>query len=259
MKMLEGRTALVTGAGSGIGRASARLFAERGARVVVADIDAQGGHVTVEEIRRQGGEARFIRADVTSEASVRDMIEFVIETYGRIDMAHNHVGHGGPIGKITDISLAEFERCHTLNTVSCFLCMKYEIPHMLEAGGGAIVNTGSLASLIGTPAMSAYVSAKHGVAGLTKTTALDFATSNIRVNAICPGATDTPMMRGALEEVSRINPEMIKHWVEPIGRFGTAEEQAEAAVWLCSPAASFVTGHIFPVDGGHMAGNRPSD
>jgi len=252
-----GKVALVTGAGSGIGRASAQLFAERGARVVVADIDRDMGLETVDMILSAGGEGSFVTVDAASEASIRDMVDHAIATYGRLDAAHNHVGHGGPLGAVTDISLADFEQCLRLNTISCFLGMKYEIPRMLESGGGAIVNTGSVASLIGTPAMSAYVSAKHGVAGLTKTTALDFATRNIRVNALCPGATDTPMMQGALQHLQGAAPELIRDWVEPVGRFGTAREQAEAAVWLCSSAASFVTGHIFPVDGGHLAGNRP--
>jgi len=254
-----GRVALVTGAGSGIGRASATLFASRGARVVVAELDAEKGAETVEIIRQSGGEARFVHADAADEASVREMVAFAVAAYGRLDAAHNHVGHPGPQGDVTEISLADFEHCHRLNTISCFLGMKYEIPRMLEAGGGAIVNTGSLASLIGTPGMGAYVSAKHGVAGLTKTTALDFASRRIRVNALCPGATNTPMMRGALEAIEKTDPDLARRWVEPVGRFGTAEEQAEAVVWLCSDAASFVTGHVFPVDGGHMAGNRASD
>ncbi len=257
--LFNGRVALVTGAGSGIGQASAALFAARGAKVVIAELDAANGAASAEAIRSSGGEASFVQVDASDEDSVRAMVDFAIEQYGRLDFAHNHVGHPGPHGSIIDISVADFERCHRLNTLSCFLGMKYEIPRMLETGGGAIVNTGSLASLIGTPNMAAYVSAKHGVAGLTKTAALEFATRNIRVNAICPGATKTPMMLGALEAVEKTDPDIIKQWVEPIGRFGESHEQAEAAVWLCSDAASFVTGHVFPVDGGHMAGNRASE
>ena len=254
-----GRVALVTASGSGIGRASAMLFASRGASVMVADIDPEGGEGTVTLIRDAGGTAAFHPVDATDEASVKTMIDRTVNAFGRLDFAHNHVGHGGPEGLITDISLEDFERCYRLNTVSCFLGIKYEIPRMLETGGGAIVNTSSLAGLIGTPWLSAYVCAKHGVVGLTKTAALEFATRNVRVNAICPGATDTPMMRAAMERIGATDPETLKHWVEPMGRFATAKEQAEAAVWLCSDAASFVTGHILPVDGGHMAGNRASD
>lgn len=253
---MSGRVALVTGAGSGIGRASAQLFAARGARVVVADLDEAGGRETVDLIASAGGTARFCRVDAASEAAVKAMIRFVLEAFGRLDFAHNHVGHPGPEGHITAVSLEDFERCHRLNTVSCFLGLKYEIPCMLKVGGGAIVNTGSLASLIGSPGLGAYVSAKHGVAGLTRTAALEFATRNIRVNAICPGATDTPMMRRAMDKLNIPANIMLQHWVEPIGRFGTPQEQAEGAVWLCSDAASFITGQAFPIDGGHMAGNR---
>jgi len=256
---MSGRVALVTASGSGIGRASAMLFASRGASVMVADIDAKGGEETVALIREGGGAALFCQVDATDEASVKAMIDGAVDAFGRLDFAHNHVGHGGPEGRITDISLEDFDRCHRLNTVSCFLGIKHEIPRMLETGGGAIVNTSSLAGIIGTPWLSAYVSAKHGVVGLTKAAALEFATRNVRVNAICPGATDTPMMRAAMERMGVTDPETLKSWVEPIGRFATAQEQAEAAVWLCSDAASFVTGHILPVDGGHMAGNRASD
>jgi len=259
MQEMAGRVALVTASGSGIGRASALLFASKGARVVVADIDAEGGQQSVEQIRSQGGEATFFEVDACSESSVKALIDSVMTSYGRLDFAHNHVGHGGPEGSIVDISTEDFERCFRLNTLSCFLGLKYEIPRMIESGGGAIVNTGSLASLIGSPGLSAYVSAKHGVAGLTKTAALEFATRNVRINAICPGATDTPMMRRAMDRFGVVDPDILKHWVEPMGRFGRPQEQAEAAVWLCSDAASFVTGHILPVDGGHMAGNRASD
>jgi len=255
----DGKVALVTGSGSGIGQASAVLFAERGAQVVVAELDEKKGAETVDLIRAKGGEAAYVKVDAADEDSVRSMVEFALTTYGRLDAAHNHVGHPGPLGDLTDISLADFDRCYRLNTVSCFLGMKYEIPAMRQTGGGAIVNTGSLASVIGTPSMSAYVSAKHGVAGLTRTAALEFATRNVRVNAICPGATNTPMMRAAFEEVEKTDPELLKHWVEPIGRFATSEEQAEAAVWLCSDAASFITGHVLPVDGGHIAGNRATN
>ena len=258
-KDMEGRVALVTASGSGIGRESAQLFAQRGARVVVADIDADGGAQTVELLRAAGGEASFVKVDACSEESVVAMIDFVMATYGRLDFAHNHVGHGGPVGAITDISVADFERCFRINTLTCFLGLKYQIPKMLAGGGGAIVNTGSLAAMIGSPGLSAYVSAKHGVAGLTKTAALEFATRNVRVNAVCPGATDTPMLRDAIERFGASDPESLKNWVEPMGRFGRAREQAEAVVWLCSDAASFVTGHIFPVDGGHLAGNRASE
>jgi len=252
-----GRVALVTGSGSGIGRASARIFAERGAAVVVSDIDEKGGAETVDLIRHAGGEASFFKVDAADEASVKAMVDFVVKTYGRLDAAHNHVGHPGPYASLIDVTLEDFEHCHRLNTLPCFLGMKHEIPQMLKNGGGAIVNTGSLAGILGSPGIGAYVSAKHSVIGLTKTAALEFATRKIRVNAVCPGATDTPMLRASMEKWNAEKEGLLKYWVEPMGRFGTADEQAEAAVWLCSDAASFVTGHILPVDGGHMAGNRP--
>jgi len=256
---MAGRVALVTAAGSGIGRASAKAFATRGALVVAADIDLAAAEETAALIAADGGEAHAREVDGASETSVKDLIDFVMLRCGRLDFAHNHVGHGGPEGSIIDIAAIDFEKCFRVNTLSCFLAMKYEIPRMLQGRGGAIVNTGSVASLIGSPGLSAYVSAKHGVAGLTRTAALEFATRKIRVNAIAPGATDTPMLRGAMARFGEPNGEALKPWFEPMGRFGLPEEQAAAAVWLCSDAASFVTGQVLPVDGGHMAGNRAAE
>lgn len=252
----EGRVALAVGSGSGIGRAAAQIFAARGAAVVVATREEDGGRETVHLIEAAGGKAAFFQVDASSEAAIRDMVAFVIDTYGRLDVAHNNVGDPGPFGGLPDIALEDFERCHRLNTVSCFLAMKYEIPEMLKLGRGAIVNTSSLAGIIGNPGASAYCSAKHAVVGLTKTAALEFATRNIRVNAVCPGATDTPMLRNTASQWAGDTEEFLKDWVEPMGRLGTAQELGEAAVWLCSDAASFITGHIMPVDGGHVAGNR---
>ncbi|WP_340315818.1 SDR family NAD(P)-dependent oxidoreductase [Rhizorhabdus argentea] len=251
-----GKVALVVGGGSGIARASSELFAALGARVVVVDLNAAAAEETCLHIRNAGGEATAFVADATTEPAAAGMVDFVVATYGRLDIAHNNVGHPGPYGNIHELSLEAFEHCHRLNTVSCFLAMKYEIRHMLAAGGGAIVNTASLAGIIGSAGIGAYVSAKHSVIGLTKSAALELAAHNIRVNAICPGATDTPMLRGSMTGFDIDNTGLMEHWLEPMGRIGEAREQAEAAVWLCSQAASFVTGHIMPVDGGHVAGNR---
>jgi len=253
---LDGKVALVTGAASGIGRATALTFAREGAKLVVADMNVDGGQQTVHMIAENGGEATFVQVDVTSAAQVETMISKTVETYGRLDCAHNNAGiSGAGIGGDLLTLTADYpdERWHqviAINLTGVWLCMKYEMPQMLQQGGGAVVNTASAAGLVGLPGASAYVASKHGVVGLTKTAALEYAKQGIRVNCVCPGYIQTPMTEPLMNE-----PELMNLIVasEPIGRVGNPEEVAEAVVWLCSDAASFVTGHTMTVDGGYVA------
>ena len=248
---LDGKVALITGAGSGIGRASALTCAREGAKVIVADIVVEGGEETVQLVKNAGGEASFIKVDVSNAAGVEAMISKVVETYGRIDCAHNNAGIEGQVAPTDEYSEEMFSRVIAINLTGVWLCMKYEIPHMLKQGSGAIVNTASGAGLVGVAGMSAYVASKHGVVGLTKTAALEYAKSGIRVNAVCPGIIQTPM----IERIANEQPQLGEAFVaaEPIGRTGRPEEIAESVVWLCSDAASFVTGHAMSVDGGFVA------
>lgn len=250
-RLLDGKVALITGAGSGIGRASALTFAREGAKVIVADIVVEGGEETVQLVQNAGGEASFIKVDVSKAADVEAMINKAVETYGRIDCAHNNAGIEGQLAPTDEYSEEMFNRVLAINLAGVWLCMKYEIPHMLKQASGAIVNTASGAGLVGVAGMSAYVASKHGVVGLTKTAALEYAKSGIRVNAVCPGLIQTPMV----ERLTNAQPQLAEALVaaEPIGRTGRPEEIAESVVWLCSDAASFVTGHAMSVDGGYVA------
>ena len=248
---VEGKVALVTGGGSGIGRATALAFARQGARVVVADVAVSGGEETVQRIQNAGGEAIFLRTDVSQAAEVEALIAKAVSTYGRLDCAHNNAGIEGVEARTADYPEDDWDRVIAINLKGVWLCMKYEIPHMQQQGGGAIVNTASIAGLVGAQRMPAYVASKHGVAGLTKAAALEYAKAHIRVNAVCPGVIRTPMVERLLDRHARAESRLTAF--EPIGRFGTPEEVAEAVVWLCSDAASFVTGHTMAVDGGIMA------
>ena len=242
------KVALVTGGGSGIGRATALTFAREGARVVVSDVVAEAGQETVRLIAEAGGEARFVAADVSRAAEVEALVAGCIDAYGRLDCAHNNAGIEGPGAQTVDYDEAAWERVIAINLTGVWLCMKYEIPAMLKHGGGAIVNTSSAAGLLGFRGGSAYVASKHGVLGLTKTAALEYAKAGLRVNAVCPGAIDTPMMG----RITGHRPQRAERMAasEPVGRMGSPQEIAEAVVWLCSDAASFVTGHAMSVDGG---------
>jgi NAD(P)-dependent dehydrogenase (short-subunit alcohol dehydrogenase family) len=250
--MLAGKVALVTGAGSGIGRASALAFAREGARVIVADIAADGGGETAHSIEEQGGEAYFVQADVSAAGDVREMIERAVTTYGRLDCAFNNAGIEGEMATTAECSEENFDRTIAINLKGVWLCMKYEIHQMLEQGGGAIVNCASIAGLVGFPNLPAYTASKGGIVQLTRTAALEYAQSGIRVNALCPGVIHTPMV----DRITNRNPETEAQFtaMEPIGRMGAPEEMAEAALWLCSDAASFVTGHPLVADGGMVAG-----
>ena len=246
--LVAGKVALVTGGGSGIGRQACLVFAREGARVVVCDVAVEGGEETVGQIEQAGGQATFIRADVAQAAEVEALVAKTVETYGRLDCAYNNAGIAGRTARVADDSEQNWERILAINLKGVWLCLKYEIAHMLTQGGGAIVSTASDAGLIGLRRAGAYVASKHGVVGLTKTAALEYAKANIRVNAVCPGPVDTPMLREASERVIDA-----MATAQPNGRLGQPREIAEAAVWLCSDAASFVTGHPMPVDGGYLA------
>lgn len=247
----EGRVALVTGAGSGIGRASATIFAREGAAVVAADLVLDAAEETAQQIRSGGGKAVAIRCDVSSEAEVRAMLEITLRTFGKLDAAHNNAGMTHPQMLAAELSDEAFDRSIAVNLKGVWLCMKHEIACMLDNGGGAIVNAGSTAAVVGLPKFAAYTATKHGVVGLTKSAALDYADKGIRVNVVSPGATRTPMMLKAMAE----NPER-EEFVRssiPMGRMAEPDEVAEAAVWLCSDRAGFITGQVLQVDGGIVA------
>ena len=248
----ESRTALVTGGGSGIGREASLLFAERGARVVVADLAAAGGERTAETIREMGGDAVFVRADVTRADEVAAMVETAVATFGGLDCAINSAGTATFVRTRThEFEEEEWRRVIDVNLTGVWLSMKHEIARMLEGGGGAIVNLSSIYGLVAAAGTAAYTASKHAVAGLTKTAALDYARQNVRVNALSPGYTRTAMVEGVISH----KPELEDWFVErtPLGRMGTPREIAEAGVWLCSDAAAFVSGVILPVDGGVVA------
>lgn len=248
---LNGKIALVTGGGSGIGQATALVFAREGAKVVVADVLVEGSEATVSQIKNGGGEAVFIKTDVSQDAEVEAMVQKAVATYGRLDCAFNNAGIAGAAARTADYTQKQWDRVISINLTGVWLCMKYEIAQMVKQGGGAIVNTASVAGLVGFRHGPAYVAAKHGVVGLTKTAALEYAKANIRVNAVCPGVIQTPMFERGLKVDPRIADTMSAR--EPIGRLGKPEEIAEAVVWLCSEAASFVTGLPMAVDGGWVA------
>jgi NAD(P)-dependent dehydrogenase (short-subunit alcohol dehydrogenase family) len=249
MAKLEGRVALVTGGGSGIGRATALAFAREGAKVAIADVNVAGSEETVHLIRERGGEALFVRTDVTEAVEVEALINDVGKTYGRLDCAFNNAGTVGKPSSTAQCTEEDWDWVISVNLKGVFLCLKYEIAYMLQQGHGAIVNAASVAGLVGVKNNVAYVASKHGVVGLTKASALECAQAGIRVNAVCPGFIRTPILNldGAPEGESRYVS------IEPMGRLGRPEEVAEAVVWLCSDAASFVTGHTMSVDGGMAA------
>jgi NAD(P)-dependent dehydrogenase (short-subunit alcohol dehydrogenase family) len=248
---VNGKSLIVTGGSSGIGQAAAILFAKNGAKVTIADVNVSGGEATAKEIREAGREAQFIQVDITNPDEVKAMVSAAVNKYGRLDGAFNNAGLGNVGKKIHEISLKEWNHCQTINMTGTFLCIKYEVEEMLKTGGGAIVNTASVAGLICVPSTSEYTASKHGVSGLTKAAAVDYGQYNIRINAIAPGAVNTPMFAKSCADVE--NFEEIIAAQHPIGRFGEPVEQAEAAMWLLSDAASFVTGTVMPVDGGYTS------
>ena len=253
-RLLEGKVAIVTGASRSIGATSARAFAEAGAAVVLAARTEAAIAAIADEINKEGGRAIAVPTDVTDPESVRRLVEEAVATFGRLDVAFNNAGSGHMPTPLADISVEEFEAALKTNLYGAWLGMKYEIPAMLAAGGGAIVNMSSTAGLQGAPGMGPYAAAKHGVVALTKTAALDYGKRDVRVNAIAPG----PIVN---EQMSRLPEETLQGIARyvPLGRLGRTEEVARAAVWLCSDEASFITGAVLSIDGGRLAGAPGSE
>jgi NAD(P)-dependent dehydrogenase (short-subunit alcohol dehydrogenase family) len=247
----KGKVALVTGGSSGIGRASALAFTREGAKVIVVDMDTDGGRETVQLIKQAGGESIFIRADVSKAIEVEGMVSKAVEAYGRLDYAHKKAGVEGIPALITECTEEDWDRIMSINLKGVWLSMKYEVIHMLKQGGGAIVNTASVTGLVGFARTPAYAASKAGVVGLTKSAALSFANAGIRINAVCPGFIQTPMLDRLLGGDPQRQAQRIAE--TPIGRLGNPKDIAEAVIWLCSDSASFVTGHMMVVDGGFMA------
>lgn len=245
----KNKVAIVTGGASGIGRATALAFAKKGAKVIV--VDWKENAETVDIIKKSGGEALFIKCDVSKLSDVKAMVEKTIATFGRLDYAFNNAGIEGKQGDTQDCSEENFDKTIGVNLKGVWLCMKYEIPEMIKQGKGVIVNCSSVAGLVGFAGLPAYVASKHGVIGLTKTSALECAKLGIRVNAVCPGVIQTPM----IDRITGKDKEAIEQFtgLEPVGRFGQPEEIANAVIWMCSDGASFVTGHAMAVDGGFVA------
>jgi len=248
---LVGKSIVITGAASGIGKATALAAGREGAKLVLADVSVESGEETARSIKGEGGQAAFVRCDVTQQSEIETMVKHAVEIYGRLDGAFNNAGIEGTLAPAADYPQDVFERVIQINLLGVWKCLRAEIPVMLKQGKGAIVNTASVAGLVGAGAFAAYVASKHAVVGLTKTCALDYAKQGIRLNAVCPGVIQTPMVDRLAELVPGVIDALLT--VKPMGRLGTAEEVAEAVIWLLSDSASFVTGTTLAVDGGYTA------
>ena len=251
--LLDKKVVLIMGAATGIGRAACRVFAAHGARLVLGDINVDDGTQAATEINEGGGDAMFVDADITDDSAVGRVVAAALDRFGRLDCAFNNAGIEGDSGPLTDCTETNFDQVIAVNLKGVWLCLRHQIPAMLASGGGAIVNTSSAAGVIGfSQGVAAYTAAKHGVVGLTRAAALEFANQGIRINAICPGATRTPMYEHAI--TSGVMSDADIRALQPIQRLAEPTEIAQSAAWLCSDTASFITGTIMPVDGGMTAG-----
>jgi len=251
---MNGRVALITGGSQGIGRATAIGFARRGAKVAVGDVDEDGAKETVRKITESGGDAVFVRTDVSDEGSVRELVRQTVDRFGRLDFAVNNAGIEGDLAPTHEYERKSWDQVIGINLTGVWLCMKYEIPEMLKAGGGSIVNIASILGHVSFATTPAYSASKHGVVGLTKAAALDYAQKGIRVNAVCPGFIETPMvMERGLKAGSNADAKKQLEEAHPVGRLGQPDEIASAILWLCSDGASFTTGQSVIVDGGYVA------
>lgn len=254
---LVDKVALVTGASSGIGRATAIAFAKAGAKVVLASRNEESTLQTLRMVEETGCEGIFVKTDVAVASDVERLVQQTLDTYGRLDCAFNNAGVSGPAGPLFQLTESDFQQVIDVNLKGVWLCLKYELPAILASGGGSIVNMSSVAGLIGTAGTAAYTASKHGVVGLTKCAALEYAKANIRVNVVCPSVIDNTVM---IDHVKVAYPDVFDYLLgtHPVGRIGQPEEVANAVVWLCTQSASFVTGVAFPVDGGVAAGPNPN-
>ncbi len=249
MNSLENKVAIITGSASGIGKAAALLFAKEGAKVIISDIQEDLGKEVVAEILKNGGEAFFIKADTSKPEENEALVKGTLEKYGKLDIAVNNAGIGGPLAPTGEYPIDGWKKVIDINLSGVFYGMLYQLPAMEKNGGGSIVNIASILGMAGTQKSPAYVAAKHGVVGLTKATALEYAAKNIRVNSVGPGYINTPLVMNALDEATR----GFLVGLHPIGRLGESEEVAELILWLASQKSSFVTGSYYPVDGGYLA------
>lgn len=250
MALFSGKVALVTGGASGIGRSAALLYALNGAKVVVSDVDEAGGNETVRMASQAGSAAAFVRADVSRPEDCLELVSAAIVRFGRLDIAFNNAGIGGESNPVAEYSIESWQQVLSINLSGVFYCMKYEIPAMLKNGGGAIVNMSSILGQVAYPSSPAYVAAKHGVIGLTRSAAVDYAPQGLRINAVGPGFISTPMI-SAVEQDRQAHDLLVS--LHPIGRLGRPEEVAELVIWLSSDKASFVTGSYYPVEGGYLS------